>query len=243
MRQRLRAAAPAALVLLSLTLGAAEPAAGASADGRVSGSPNAETIARSAAGSQYDVDADTLVTAAEPLRYCVVCHGVELRGNPAVDAPNLSGLPAWYIDRQMRGFRQGLRGAHADDVNGMEMRPQAAVLSDDELSRAVSFAATVPQRAAPPTVDGDKSRGETLYRSCAACHGADGEGLEAMQSPPLAGQSDWYLVTQLQHFRAGVRGASASDAQGALMRTAAQTLTDDQAIRDVVAYINTLPAH
>ncbi len=232
-----------ALLMVTLSAASGQPVMAASADGPVSGNLNAETIARSAAGSSYDVNADTLVTAAEPLRYCVVCHGVELRGNPAVDAPNLSGLPAWYLERQMQGFRQGLRGSHAADVNGMEMRPQAAVLNDEELARAVSFAASVPQRAAPHTVDGDPARGETLYLPCAACHGADGEGLEALQSPPLAGQSDWYLVTQLQHFRAGVRGASPSDTQGDLMRTAALSLADEQAIRDVVAYINTLPAH
>jgi hypothetical protein len=61
-----------------------------------------------------------------------------------------------------------------------------------------------------------------------------------MQSPPLAGQSDWYLVTQLDNFRAGVRGAAAEDTQGALMRASAMTLPDDGAVRDVVAYITTL---
>ena len=30
---------------------------------------------------------------------------------------------------------------------------------------------------------------KTLYATCAACHGANGEGVPAMQGPALAGQS------------------------------------------------------
>jgi len=183
---------------------------------------------------------DDIVAAPEPLRTCVVCHGVELMGNRAVDAPKLAGLPAWYVRRQMEAFRNGWRGVHGDDVNGMEMRPQATALTAAQVEDAVAFAAAVPERPAPSTVSGDAARGEHLYRSCAACHGIRGEGNEALLSPPLAGQNDWYLASQLELFRSGARGSAPGDTHGALMRAAAQTLTDDQAIADVVAYINTL---
>lgn len=178
--------------------------------------------------------------APEPLRYCVVCHGVELNGNRAVDAPNMAGLPRWYIERQMRAFREGWRGTHREDVAGMEMRPQATVLEAQQVSRAAAFVASVPRRGAPATVSGNAARGERLYRTCAACHGTRGEGNESLLSPPLAGQSDWYLVTQLEHFRRGVRGGMPGDDQGALMRAAAVVLPDVQAVTDVVTYINTL---
>ena len=187
---------------------------------------------------------DTDITLApEPYRYCVVCHGVELMGNHAVDAPRLAGLPAWYLSRQMTAFREGWRGTHPDDVNGMEMRPQATVLSPEQVDAAVQFAASVPEQphqVAPGRVNGDPVRGETLYQACAACHGDAGEGNEALLSPPLAGQSDWYMVTQLRHFRSGARGAASGDTQGAIMRASALALPDDQAVVDVVAYINTL---
>jgi cytochrome c553 len=186
-------------------------------------------------------DARDIVPAPEPFRYCVVCHGVELMGNRQVDAPRLAGLPEWYLARQMQAFRQGWRGLHGGDVNGMEMRPQATVLGERQVAQAVAYAASVPEGALPePTVTGDAERGRALYEPCAVCHGPRGEGNEAMQSPPLAGQSDWYLVTQLDNFRAGVRGAAAEDTQGALMRASAMTLPDDGAVRDVVAYITTL---
>lgn len=170
----------------------------------------------------------------------MVCHGVELQGNRGVDAPRLAGLPQWYVERQIQAFRHGWRGAHPDDLTGMEMRPQATILEPRDVERAAAFAASVPERAAKTTVTGDARRGADLYRPCAACHGARGEGNEATLSPPLAGQSDWYLVTQLAHFRSGARGSAAGDTQGAVMRAAAGTLTDDQAITDVIAYVNTL---
>lgn len=178
--------------------------------------------------------------APESLRACVVCHGVELAGNRAVDAPKLAGLPRWYVERQLRSFRDGWRGAHPGDTAGMEMRPQATVLEADQVRRAAAFAASVPARPAPATLEGDARRGAALYEPCAVCHGAAGEGSEALGSPPLAGQSDWYLVTQLEHFLSGVRGGAPGDAQGAVMRSAAATLPDANAVMDVVAYINTL---
>ena len=56
----------------------------------------------------------------------------------------------------------------------------------------------------------------------------------------LAARSDWYLVTQLSNYKQGLRGADERDTFGAQMRAVAITLADDQAIHDVVAYINTL---
>jgi cytochrome c553 len=61
-----------------------------------------------------------------------------------------------------------------------------------------------------------------------------------LQSPALAARSDWYLVTQLKNFRAGLRGADERDTYGAQMRAIVASLPDDKAITDVVAYINTL---
>jgi cytochrome c oxidase subunit 2 len=193
-----------------------------------------------AAGAGPRRDADDLVLAPEPLRYCAVCHGVELVGNRSVDAPKLAGLPEWYLRRQMQAFRDGWRGTHADDVTGMEMRPQAAVLKRSEVQRAVSYAASVPKGDTVATVTGDVRRGAELYRPCASCHGARGEGSQALLAPPLAGQSDWYLATQLEHFRSGARGSVPGDTQGALMQASAQALPDEPAIAAVVAYINTL---
>ena len=44
---------------------------------------------------------------------------------------------------------------------------------------------------------------KTLYATCAACHGANGEGVPAMQGPALAGQFAWYLKRQIKSFQKG----------------------------------------
>ncbi|MEQ8860573.1 MAG: c-type cytochrome [Pseudomonadales bacterium] len=199
-------------------------------------------LAPTTAGAAADAIDTDIVIAPETYRECVVCHGVELMGNRAVDAPKLAGLPDWYIGRQMQAFREGWRGSHPGDATGMEMQPQARVLSPAEVAGAVAWAASVPAHSSPATITGDVDRGARLYEPCAACHGTQGEGNRALLSPPLAGQSDWYLVTQIEHFRSGVRGAASGDTQGAIMRAAALTLPDDQAMTDVIAYVNTFSA-
>lgn len=84
--------------------------------------------------------------------------------------------------------------------------------------------------------------GQVLYASCITCHGAKGEGNAELKAPALAGQDAAYLKRQLQHFKSGIRGSDAKDTLGAQMRGMAATLTDEQAIEDVSAYIAALTA-
>ena len=65
-------------------------------------------------------------------------------------------------------------------------------------------------------------------------------GIKELNSPRLAGMTDWYMVTQLQKYRAGLRGDNADDTFGQQMMPFAKALPDDQAVLEVVAYINTL---
>jgi len=88
--------------------------------------------------------------------------------------------------------------------------------------------------------DGDKIKGESYYAVCAGCHGADGMGMEATNAPRLQGQFDWYLIRQLMNYQSGARGVHKDDIYGATMRGMAGTLPNEQAIKDVVAYIDTL---
>jgi cytochrome c oxidase subunit 2 len=172
--------------------------------------------------------------------YCTVCHGVQMKGNPIIEAPRLSGMDTYYIERQLRSFSNGWRGTHGNDIAGMEMRPMAAILNDKEIVAAARYVNAVGSELPPITIRGDAGRGEALYAPCAACHGPEAEGVEALGGPPLAGLNDWYLVTQLRHFKDGTRGSHPEDTYGQQMRAAAATLADDAAIQDVVSYINIL---
>jgi len=174
---------------------------------------------------------------------CSSCHGVEGEGNAALNAPKLSGQGDWYLKQQLKYYKQGIRGTHDKDVFGKMMAPMAATLADDAaIGNVVAYIKTLPDNPAQATVNqSTKKQGQKLYVStCAACHGSTGQGIQAMNAPRLAGMSDWYLVTQLKNFKQGIRGAHPDDQYGGQMSLMAATLADDQAINDLVAYINTL---
>ena len=173
---------------------------------------------------------------------CTQCHGGAGEGSAQSLAPSIAGLPVWYVENQLRGFRAGYRGLHFDDISGMRMRPMALSLANDaELKDVAAYVASLPRYDAPPTLaGGDATRGQALYAPCIACHGPDGNGNQALNAPPLVGVNDWYALTQLNHFKAGIRGTKPQDSWGQLMRPMSMTLVDEQAIRDVIAYITTL---
>jgi len=172
---------------------------------------------------------------------CGACHGTQGAGMQPLNAPRIAGLNARYVERQLNYFRDGVRGAHELDTAGSLMRPIMAALPDDDAIRNVSaYIETLRAEPSPITISGDIEQGADLYANCAVCHGADGEGIWALNAPALAGQSDWYLVTQLRNFREEIRGAHPMDLYGDQMMMLADVLATDEDINDVVAYLNTL---
>jgi cytochrome c oxidase subunit 2 len=96
----------------------------------------------------------------------------------------------------------------------------------------------LPDHRAVQTIKGNADLGRQRFATCAACHGADAQGIAATNAPRLKGMSDWYLARQLNNFKTGVRGAHPQDAYGGQMALFAETLADDAAVGDVVSYIN-----
>ena len=172
---------------------------------------------------------------------CAACHGQQGEGLQALNAPKLAGQNAQYLKRQILHFKSGVRGAHADDIYGKQMAPMAATLINEAaIDNVVAHILTLSDTPAVATIEGDTAHGEKIYTVCAYCHGADGLGVQAMKAPRAAGMNDWYLARQLQNFKAGVRGEHPTDHYGKQMVLMADILQDDQAINDLVAYINTL---
>ncbi|MGK5091553.1 c-type cytochrome [Deltaproteobacteria bacterium TL4] len=99
----------------------------------------------------------------------------------------------------------------------------------------LSIGATIQVNAA-----GRVSEGKELYVLCGSCHGANGEGSETLKTPNLAGQRDVYLRRQLMDYKNDVRGNDSKDDFGFQMRAMTFTLTDEQKVDDVIAYIGTL---
>jgi cytochrome c oxidase subunit 2 len=106
---------------------------------------------------------------------------------------------------------------------------------DDWLSAQPTFAAT---QAAPA---GNATAGAATYAVCSACHGAQGEGNQALNAPKIAGAAGWYIRHQIANYQNGLRGASPADVAGATMAPMARTLATPAVLENVIAYIETLP--
>ena len=172
---------------------------------------------------------------------CASCHGAQGEGNQALNGPKLAGQSAWYIERQLKYFKEGVRGGEGD-TNGQAMVPMARTLADDNAIRNMAaYIASLPSTPAANTVSGDIENGGLIFdRNCAACHLDNGKGTWYTDAPALAGMSDWYFVTQISNFRAGIRGLHRNDAYGEQMVGMSTAMSGVEEIADVAAYINTL---
>jgi cytochrome c553 len=100
---------------------------------------------------------------------------------------------------------------------------------------APAAAATAAQSAATPAAataeaavkPGDATAGQAKAAACGACHGMDGNSTDP-QYPKLAGQSEQYIVHQLENFKSGKR-------QNPIMLGMATPLSE-QDMHDIGAY-------
>lgn len=173
---------------------------------------------------------------------CVICHGEKAEGIPLQLAPALSSLSEKYIVEQLKKFKSGIRGTHEKDVAGLKMMPMAQVMKDEaDMAAVAAHIKTFPSTKKEPTLEGgDAAAGQAGYMTCMACHGSDGKGMGALNSPSLIHQYDWYLLTQLQYFKSRVRGGNPQDTGGAQMFPFASMLADEQAQKNIIAYIQSL---
>lgn len=172
---------------------------------------------------------------------CTTCHGTKAEGNKELNAPKLAGQAGWYLARQLKDFKGGVRGTHEKDIYAKQMIPFASMLTDDEAIRnVVAFITSQPDVRPQSTVAGNPTRGKKFYATCASCHGEHGQGVWGTNAPRLANMSDWYMARQLQNFRDGVRGSHPQDFYGAQMGSMARVLSDDQAINDLLDYVHQL---
>lgn len=186
-----------------------------------------------------DAEAGKAKTAA-----CAGCHGAD--GNSAMSAfPKLAGQVEKYTIKQLQDMKSGER-------NVPQMAAFLPGLSDQDIEDiAAYYAAQTPKvgKADPALVE----LGEKLYRAgnpesgvtaCAACHGANGEGMPAAGFPLLSGQHKEYIEAQLDAFRAAGREDETgpyrrNDGESMMMRATAARLTDPE-VEALSSYINGL---
>jgi cytochrome c oxidase subunit 2 len=172
---------------------------------------------------------------------CSACHGAQGEGNKAVNAPKLAGQEWTYLERQLHNYKKGIRGSAEGDTLGQQMAGMVATLPDDKAVRdVVAYIGTLPDERPQATVTGDPNRGKSFYTTCQYCHGPEGQGYWTMNAPRLSGMSDWYMADQLRKFRDGTRGSHPRDLYGKQMAMMADLFHNEQALIDLVAYLNEL---
>jgi cytochrome c553 len=163
---------------------------------------------------------------------CFRCHGLNGQGNGA-GAPRLASMGTGYMARQLDYYAGGLR--QNDQMHLIAKRLSwndrvAASAYYDRMQPAAS--ARVQLRPHQLYHAGDPARG---IQSCAACHGARGEGA-GLGNPPLAGQPAPYLAAQHFAWREGKRYGDPLD----VMLTISRRMTKAE-IMAVSAYAAALP--
>ena len=82
---------------------------------------------------------------------CMACHGQKGEGMRALNTPRLAGQASWYLKMQLLKFKEGVRGAHPQDITGMLMAPMAKLLTSEEaIDNVVAYIATLdPGKVTP----------------------------------------------------------------------------------------------
>jgi cytochrome c553 len=166
---------------------------------------------------------------------CVACHGLD--GYSPISAnPNIGGMPAEYIAKQLALYKSGKR------ANAI-MQGMAAGLSDSDMQALGTY--YFAQRGKTAAVARDEKmakRGQQIYRvgipeakvpACSGCHGASGAGIPSTY-PKLAGQWPEYTLHELQAYASGERKNAQMNAIASRMKA-----EDLQAVAEYIAGMRT----
>ncbi|BFI94771.1 MAG: hypothetical protein RSP_02810 [Rhodanobacter sp.] len=129
------------------------------------------------------------------------------------------------------GFRPAVLGSAAALMLALGANAATAQSAPAKAATTAQPAAATPATAAPAAEaavkPGDAAAGQAKAAACGACHGMDGNSTDP-QYPKLAGQSEQYIVRQLQNFKSGRR-------QNPIMLGMATPLSE-QDMHDIGAY-------
>lgn len=150
---------------------------------------------------------------------CDRCHG-PISHISMTDVPRLAGMQPEYFLDSLNAYYNGKR--HNRIMALLEYS-----LDKDKMGNIAAYYAA-QQPARPPTPKhGDPQLGKVLAKSCAGCHGLDGNSPNPAV-PSLSGQHEDYLFKATRDYRNGRR-------RNRVMREAVALLTDQQ-IRDLSAH-------
>lgn len=174
---------------------------------------------------------------------CVGCHqpdGSGMNNEGGESWPQLAGLDAEYIAKQLRDYKSGQR-------ENATMKTFANMLSEQQIADVAQYYSEMDPKPAQGGGDASEAvlkRGRTLANqgdwseyivSCKSCHGPGNRGAGAT-FPRIAGQHAGYIEQQLKAWNSGTRKNDLQD----LMGTIARRMSDGD-IRAVAAWLANQP--
>ena len=132
---------------------------------------------------------------------CSSCHGMDGRGVQD-NIPNLAAQLEPYLLKTIQTYNHGKR-----DGSGGGLMDITKNLTPAQLRNALGYYASLPPLAGGGNTSHRYSyydRGAELSKSCASCHGADGNPVRA-GIPRLAGQHPQYIVKATTAYQNGTR--------------------------------------
>lgn len=171
-------------------------------------------------------------------RSCALCHGGYGQGTPGTMSPRLAGLPAGYLAKELRYYRDGVR-----HHGPMIVASSVDTMTDKDIEDISEYLAGVNLRTLrlpeiPAYTKGDAERGEAHYMDeCKGCHLRSGLGKESKDIPPLAGQYGSYLFGQMKRFQNKERHHD-DDPEDTTFDG-----LEDEVLDDLVTFLTTLPPH
>jgi cytochrome c553 len=170
---------------------------------------------------------------------CIICHGPRGAGDGSGAIPRLTGLPAWYITKQLVSYAEGTR---QNEV----MQQVASTLSRQDMVDLGHYFAAMEAELPPAPLRpdlsllqhgariGSQGLRERGIPACETCHATDGAG-QPPDVPYLAGQYADYVEAQLLAWQ---RRERVNDPSG-IMRSIADKMTEED-IRAVALYYESI---
>lgn len=152
---------------------------------------------------------------------CARCHAFDGTADGSGAFPKLSGIPSYYLAKQLRDFASGLRTDAIMSAIARKMKVEDIA----DVSAYYTSVRGTPTPAAPAASDlvalgtrlatvGDE---EKKIQACEGCHGAGGRG-ESPAIPPLAGQYARYIGFQMRMWQMGYRKNDANQQMANIAR-------------------------
>lgn len=171
-------------------------------------------------------------------RSCALCHGSYGQGTPGTMSPRLAGLPAGYLAKELRYYRDGTR-----EYPPMVVASSVDSMTDKDINDISEYLAGVNLRTLnlpeiPAYTKGDANRGEEYFmEECKFCHRSTGLGKPSKNVPPLAGQYGSYLFGQMKRFQNRERHHDDDPYDETFDGL------EDEALDNLVTFLTTLPPH